>query len=193
VLLREILHNAVAHADYSRRGQHLNVSIYRDHLVVESPGKLPAGMNVKYLEAGVSVARNRALMNILHALGYVEKHGTVYAKALAASKEGYPIPEWSEPGPLLRVTLRPHPKALPDGSTDRSSTRQRWNREEEIFAHLQKHGKATTTGLAEVFQISERQIRKYLNRLEKAGRIKATAGSPNDPSRAYEAINEVGT
>lgn len=192
VLLREVLHNAVAHADYSRRGQHLNVSIYSDHLIVESPGRLPTGMNVEHLKAGVSVVRNRALMNVLHSLGYVEKHGTVYAKALAASKEGYPIPEWSEPGPLLRVTLQPHPKALPAAEGESSKARRRWNREEEILAYLQQHGETTAAGLAELLEISERQVRKYLSRLEKAGKVKPTAKPLNNPKRAYEA-EEVGT
>lgn len=187
-LLREILHNAVAHADYSRHGQHLNVSIYSDHLIVESPGKLPSGMSVKHLEAGVSLARNRALMNVLHALGYVEKHGTVYAKALAASKEGYPIPEWSEPGPILRVTLQPHPKALLDAKGGSSKPKQRWNREDEILAHLQQHGEATAANLAEAFEISERQVRNYLSRLEKAGKIQPTAKPLNNPKRAYQAL-----
>ena len=42
-------------------------------------------------------------------IGYVEKHGTVYAKAVAAAEEGYPMPQWSEPGPLVRV-VRDHAK-----------------------------------------------------------------------------------
>lgn len=192
-LLREVLHNAVAHADYSRRGQHLNVSIYSDHLIVESPGKLPAGMSIEHLKAGVSVVRNRALMNILHSLGYVEKHGTAYAKALAASREGYPIPEWSEPGPLLRVSLRPHPKALLGAEGDESKARQRWNREDAILAHLEQHGEVTAAGLAEVFEVSERQVRNYLNRLEKAGKVEPTAKPLNNPKRAYRASEKVGT
>ena len=88
-VLREILHNAIGHADYSAEGLHLNISIYSDRLVVDSPGRMPVGMSVEQLKEGISRVRNRAIMNILHKLGYVEKHGTAYAKAVAASRRGY--------------------------------------------------------------------------------------------------------
>jgi predicted HTH transcriptional regulator len=181
-LLREILHNAIAHADYSRHGQHLNVSIFSDHLLVDSPGKLPAGMSFEYLEAGVSVARNRAIMGILHAIGYVEKHGTVYAKALAAAEQDYPLPVWEEPGPVVRVVLRPHPRAL---NVEEPPKRQRRDRTTEIVEYLEGHGETTVAELSEAIGISTRQVRNYIQRLEKASRVEPTAHGPRDPRRAY--------
>jgi ATP-dependent DNA helicase RecG len=179
-LLREILHNAIAHADYSRHGQHLNVSIYSDRLVVESPGKLPAGMSIEHLKAGVSVARNRAIMNILHALGYVEKHGTVYAKAVAAAEEGYPIPEWSEPGPIVRVTLQPHPKVL-DEPPRRS---RRHDRSSEVVEIL-KAGEKSAAELSERLGVSSRQLQRILKAMEKAGRVETNGLSKNSPKLRY--------
>ena len=190
-LLREILHNAIAHADYSRQGQHLNVSVFGDHMLVDSPGKLPSGMSFQALEDGVSLARNRAIMSILHVIGYVEKHGTVYAKAVAAAEEGYPMPQWSEPGPLVRVTLKPHPRALADvGSAPK--VKQRRNREDEVYEHLLRFGDKTAADLAEEIDLSGRQTRTYLKRLEGAGRVRPVGANPNDPNRIYQAVREVG-
>jgi ATP-dependent DNA helicase RecG len=179
-LLREILHNAIAHADYSRRGQHLNVSIYSDHLVVESPGKLPAGMSVEYLKAGVSVARNRAIMSILHALGYVEKHGTVYAKAVSAAEAGYPIPEWSEPGPIVRATLQPHPKAV-DEPPRRS---RRHDRTPEVIEFL-KAGEKSAVELSELLGVSSRQLQRILKAMEEADQIETNGLPKNSPNLRY--------
>lgn len=187
---REILHNAIAHADYSRSGQHLNISIFSDHLMIDSPSKLPAGMIVEYLEQGVSKVRNTAIMNVLHALGYVEKYGTVYAKAEAAAEAGYPIPEWSEPGPILRVTMLPHPAALPPSSKEESGKLRR-NREDEIYEHLRRFGQKTAAVLAEEIELSPRQTRSYLRSLEKAGRVQPVGKGPHDPNRAYRAIGAV--
>jgi predicted HTH transcriptional regulator len=182
-LLREILHNAIAHADYSRTGQHLNISIFSDHLMIDSPGKLPAGMIVEYLKQGVSKVRNTALMNVLHVLGYVEKYGTVYAKAEAAQEAGYPIPEWSEPGPILRVTMFPHPIAAPPPKSKGAGKRR--NREKEIYEHLRRYGQKTAAALADEIELSARQTRSYLRSLEKDGRVRAIGDGPHDPNRAY--------
>jgi ATP-dependent DNA helicase RecG len=191
LLLREVLHNALAHADYSQQGQHLNVSIFSDRMLVDSPGTLPSGMSFEALEGGVSRARNRAIMGILHLIGYVEKHGTVYAKALAAAEEGYPVPEWSSPGPIVRVTLKPHGQ-LTAALAVPSKPKQRRNREEEVFERLLGSGEQTAADLAEALGISRRQTRTYLKRLEARGRVQPVGANANDPNRSYRVIPEVG-
>jgi ATP-dependent DNA helicase RecG len=182
-LLREILHNAVAHADFSRQGQNLNVSIFNDHMIVDSPGKLPSGMSFQALEDGVSLARNRAIMNILHSIGYVEKHGTVYAKARAAAAEGYPIPKWSEPGPLVRVTLKPHPSAL---SEERRAPMRlgKDDRAEEILGLLAK-GERSAAEIGESLRLTSRQAQRLLKGLEIDGVIETNGASRTSPKLRY--------
>ncbi len=181
-VLREILHNAVAHADYSAPGMHLNVSIYSDRLVIDSPGGMPVGMSVEQLEEGISRVRNRAVMNVLHALGYVEKHGTAYAKALAASERGYPLPEWTEPGPILRVTLRPHSQAAAAVST--APKRERRDRSVEMI-ELLKGAERSPKELAEALSVSVRQVRRILAAMQADGRVAPSDGPVNNPRRRY--------
>jgi ATP-dependent DNA helicase RecG len=180
-LLREVLHNAIAHADYSRQGQHLNVSIFSDKMQVDSPGTLPSGMSFEALKGGVSIARNRAIMNVLHLIGYVEKHGTIYAKALASSKEGYPVPDWSEPGPLVRVTLLPHPNA----SVAPAAKAKRRDRTDEIVQHLELLGESTLAEMSAAIGVSSRQLRTYIRRLEDAGIVEATSAAEFDPTKRF--------
>lgn len=184
-VLRELMHNAVAHADYSAQGMHLNVSIYSDRLVIDSPGQMPVGMSVEQLEEGISRIRNRAIMNVLHKLGYVEKHGTAYAKATAAAERGYPLPQWTEPGPILRVTLRPHPLALSDG---RGVGRKRRDRRPEILELLKGEEKSPKQLVEEMGNLSPRQLRRILQGLQEEGLIAPNDAPDRSPRRKYHVI-----
>lgn len=54
VAVQEALINALAHADYSIRGLHIQISIFDDRLEIQNPGMLPPGLALKDLEAGIS-------------------------------------------------------------------------------------------------------------------------------------------
>jgi ATP-dependent DNA helicase RecG len=109
IALREVLVNAVAHADYSLGGMPIRVAIYANRLEVENPGLLPFGMTLDDLKAGVSRIRNRVIVRVLRELGLVEEWGTGYRRILRACDDGgYPQPTWQELGAALRVTFEPH-------------------------------------------------------------------------------------
>ncbi len=117
VALREVLVNAVAHADYSLTGMRIRVAIYADRMEIESPGMLPFGMTLDDLKAGVSRIRNRVIARVLRELELLEEWGTGYHRIMEDCRAGgYPAPEWEELGPVLRVVFRPH--ALVSTETD---------------------------------------------------------------------------
>ncbi|HEU4460969.1 MAG TPA: RNA-binding domain-containing protein [Solirubrobacterales bacterium] len=182
-VLREILHNAIGHADYSAEGLHFNVSIYSDRLVVDSPGRMPVGMSVEQLEEGISRVRNRAVMNVLHRLGYVEKHGTAYAKAVAAQGRGYPLPEWTEPGPILRVTLRPYGQSA--AGAGEQVKRERRDRRSEILSLLEEGEKSPKELMDELGEISQRQVRRILRDLQQEGLVISNEATTTSPRRKY--------
>jgi ATP-dependent DNA helicase RecG len=180
-VLREILHNAIGHADYSAEGMHLNVSIYNDRLVVDSPGQMPVGMSVEQLEEGISRVRNRAIMGILHKLGFVEKHGTAYAKAVAAAEREYPLPQWTEPGPILRVTLMPHPQAIEAKRIKRS---RKADRTQDV-AELLRNGEKAAGDLAQALGMTPRQLQRILKEMESAGEVETNGAARNSPKLRY--------
>ena len=111
VALREVLVNAVAHADYSLTGMRIRVAIYADRMEIENPGMLPFGMTLDDLKAGVSRIRNRVIARVLREFGLLEEWGTGYRRVTEDCRAGsYPAPEWEERGPALRVVFRPHPE-----------------------------------------------------------------------------------
>lgn len=179
-MLREILHNAVAHTDYSERGMHINLSIYSDRLELDSPGKWPASMSAEQLRRGVSKSRNRAIANMMHDLNYMEKRGTVWAKALEAERQGYPLPEWSEPGPIVRVTMRPHAASI----AGEQPSRRRRDRRPEIKQVL-KGGERAPSEIADAIDLSLRQVQRYLRQMATEGEIVLVGKSETDPNRRY--------
>lgn len=74
--IRETITNAIVHRDYGREGTDVEVSLYSDRLEVISPGRLPNGITVDKMRAGiVRVARNELLKEILRDYRYIEHRG----------------------------------------------------------------------------------------------------------------------
>lgn len=110
IAVREILNNAVAHADYAVEGASIFVALYSDRLEISSPGTWPPGFSREDFESGVSLRRNKAISRVLMRLGVIEGYGSGYDRVIAVCREeGYPEPEWIENGPQIKVVLRPHP------------------------------------------------------------------------------------
>lgn len=166
IALREVLVNAVAHADYSLTGMHIRVAIYADRMEIENPGMLPFGMTLDDLKAGVSRIRNRVIARVLRELGLLEEWGTGYRRVLADCQAGgYPTPEWEELGPALRVVFRPHPMAITD-TTDVSTNvsindRQRW-----FLEQLSKGISVKAREIAQQFEVAERTAWRDIADLE---------------------------
>ena len=110
VTVREVLLNALVHADYSRKGMRILVAIYDDRMEIQSPGMLPFGMTLDDFKAGVSRIRNQVIARVFRDLGLIEQWGGGYRRILDDCKRGgYPEPEWVELGSAVRVVVKPRP------------------------------------------------------------------------------------
>ena len=109
IAIREVLINALAHADYSL-GDCVRLAIFDDRLEIQNPGMLPFGLTLEDFKAGISRIRNRVIARVFRELKLMEEWG-VGATALFSycKKLGYPKPEWQEIGSTMRVIFRPHP------------------------------------------------------------------------------------
>lgn len=111
VALREVLINAIAHADYSLTGMRIMIAIFSDRLEIQNPGLLPFGMTIESFKAGASMVRNRTIAKVLRQLSLMEEWGSGYHRIVTAcTGDGYPLPEWEEIGPVLRVIFASHPQ-----------------------------------------------------------------------------------
>jgi ATP-dependent DNA helicase RecG len=191
VQLREVLANAVAHTDYSQRGMNLRVAIFDDRLEVENPGGWPVGFSEEDFKAGISRPRNPAIARVLRELDVIERWGSGYRRIREASETGgYPIPDWHDMGPVLRVALYPHPaivaptaggaySATDDGTASGRATRTVTDTEETplterqgwMLLQLAQGHSVAAEDIMNQFHVSERTARRDIADLRERGLI----------------------
>jgi hypothetical protein len=84
---RELLVNAVVHADYSQQGAPSRVAIYDDRLEIDSPGVLLSGLTVPDIKQGNSKLRNRVIGRVFKELRYIEQWGSGILNAIGECKQ----------------------------------------------------------------------------------------------------------
>lgn len=174
--LRELLVNAVAHADYAQQGAPIRVSIFDDRLEVENPGLLPFGLTIEDLQQGVSKLRNRVIGRVFHELGLIESWGSGVARINASCRDaGLPPPVFAEHGLRFRVTLR----------LDRAERPATDDIDGAILKSLARGAKLSTRQLAKVAELSERATRTRMLRLIELGLVREIGSSPQDPKKKY--------
>jgi ATP-dependent DNA helicase RecG len=74
---REALINAIAHRDYNREGQGIEVHVFDDRLQLISPGALLSSISISDLreQKGVHQSRNSLVARVLRELGYMRELG----------------------------------------------------------------------------------------------------------------------
>jgi predicted HTH transcriptional regulator len=176
VAVREVVINAVAHADYAQRGAPLRVAIFDDRLEVENPGLLPFGLTVEDLPRGVSKLRNRVIGRVFHTLGLIEQWGSGVQRMTGACREvGLAPPLFEEIGTRFRATL----------FTRRVGTPALDETDQAIVATLAGGAGLLTSEIAMTIQLTPRATRTRLARLVSSGLVRVLGTGPQDPKRRY--------
>ena len=111
---RELLVNAVVHADYSQQGAPIRVAIYEDRLEIDSPGVLLSGLTVPDIKQGNSKLRNRVIGRVFKELRYIEQWGSGILNAIGKCKTmGLPEPVFEEFAFRFRATISLVPEQEP--------------------------------------------------------------------------------
>lgn len=182
-VVREAIVNAVAHRDYSIRGEGIRLLMFADRLEVYSPGRLPGHVTLANLKEE-RYSRNEAIVAILSDLGYIERLGYGIDRMIAAMQDaGLPQPKFEETTAGFRVTLfsagndlvSPQPQS------------ERWHhgflneRQEMAMAFLRENGRIANGDYQQLVpEVSEETIRRDLadlvekNLLIRIGAKKAT-------------------
>lgn len=183
IIIREILANALVHADYSIKGMNPRVMIFSNRLEIESPGMLPFGYTLTDFYAGVSHIRNKVIARVFRELGIIEEWGTGFRRIQEVCQGSlYPLPRWEEYGNILKVVLEPHDRTLVKkerqnalGSSDLSM------RQKVILSLLKEKEILTVKEIQKQLKTSssERTIRNDLNALKKIGVIRMVGRGPS--------------
>ncbi len=187
--LRELVVNAIAHANYASTGTPISIQLFADRLEIVSPGRFPPGTTVQSFKEGMSKIRNRGIADVLHHLDIMETWGSGYSRIQASFADGYPEPTWQEIGGSVKVVLPVHPHYL-TGPGRRTQDAQRSNREahdhrKAILELLSRQDEARTAEVAQHIGLSTRATRDWLHRLEANGEVTTTDHPLNSPRRRW--------
>lgn len=109
--VRELVVNAVAHRDYSIRGDGIRLYLFSDRLEITSPGSLPGPVTVLNIR-DERFSRNSAIVQVLSDMGFIERLGYGVDRVIKLMQEaGLPEPEFAETAGGFRVTLYNKPEA----------------------------------------------------------------------------------
>lgn len=171
--VREALVNAVAHRDYSVRGEGIRVALFSDRLEVYSPGRLPGHVTVENI-VEERYSRNECLVQVLADHGLIERLGYGIDRMLRQMEEaGLPPPRFRETaaGFLVTLTGQPLEGIGPDGLDTREWARMGLN-ERQIAAmlYLAEQHRITNRDLQEQYpEVSPETIRRDLADLVERG------------------------
>jgi predicted HTH transcriptional regulator len=181
VALREVLVNAVVHADYALRGAPLRVAIFDDRVEIENPGILLPGLTIEELREGLSRARNRVFARVFNELGLIEQWGTGIQRTIdACTRAGLPEPEFAEVGLRFRVTLRTEP--IGPVTVDAV--------EKRIADYITEGDGRSTAAIAKHIGLSTRSTQHRLASLEQRGLIAVVGSGPRDPRRRWHSVRK---
>jgi ATP-dependent DNA helicase RecG len=146
-VVREAIVNAIAHRDYSVRGEGIRLLMFADRLEIYSPGRLPGHVTLDNIK-DERYSRNEAIVAVLSDLGYIERLGYGIDRMLATMQEaGLRPPHFAETSAGFQVTLYSATEELVSPRPDE----QRWPhgylnpRQEAALAFLHEHGRITNS------------------------------------------------
>ncbi len=104
-IIRELIANALAHRNYSMRGD-IFINLYHDRLEIHSPGLLPLGVTPENILTK-SIQRNPLLSKLFYDLKLMEKEGSGYDKVYELLlANGKNLPEVIEGDDRVVVTVK---------------------------------------------------------------------------------------
>jgi ATP-dependent DNA helicase RecG len=146
-VVREAIVNAIAHRDYSIRGEGIRLLMFNNRMEVYSPGRLPGHVTLENLK-DERYSRNETIVAILSDMGFIERLGYGIDRMIAAMTDaGLPAPLFEETAAGFKVTLQSAGVEL----VSSQPAQQPWGhlflneRQEAALAYVQTHGRITNS------------------------------------------------
>lgn len=98
--------NAIVHREYAFAGDYIRICMYDDHMVIESPGKLPYPVTIQNIQNTRS-SRNPVIARVLTEMGWVRELNEGVQRIFADMAESFLLPpEYKEYDDVQSGTLR---------------------------------------------------------------------------------------
>jgi len=174
--LRELVVNALVHADYSMRGSQVQIALFFDRIEITNPGGLPFGQTMEKALSGYSRLRNHVIGRVFRELKYIEQWGSGLQRIRAICKKlGLKPPKFEEQDNHFRAILYSTKESHATYSQD----------EQILINYLIKHGTIQTSEAAKLWKLSDRASRTRLSKMMKEGIIIRISTSQKDPHAVF--------
>jgi len=164
-VVREAMVNAIAHRDYSIRGEGIRLLIYGDRMEIYSPGRLPGHVTIDNLK-DERYSRNEAIVAVLSDLGYIERLGYGIDRMMTTMQEaGLPEPIFEETAAGFRVTLYSQSEEIVSAEPEDEQWAHGFlnDRQERALVHVRQHGKIANSDYQALSpEVSAETIRRDL-------------------------------
>lgn len=163
--IREAIVNAVAHRDYSIRGDSIRILMFGNRIEFYSPGRLPGHVTVQNI-VSERFSRNEAIVQVLSDLGFIERLGYGIDRMISLmTGQGLPVPDFEETANGFKVTLYGHAGSFVATQPETSKWRlmNLTPRQEKALEYLAEQGRITNRDLQELApDVSPETIRRDL-------------------------------
>jgi len=176
--VKEAIVNAVCHRDYTSNAS-VQIMLFRNRLEVWNPGVLPYGLTVqKLFGPHKSLPANPLLADPMYWNGYIEKVGTGTEDIINKCRDyGLRTPEFYQEEDFRVVIWRIgdcDPTAI---QGDPTAIQGDPTIEEKVLELIGNTPSVSRTKLSELLNISERQVRKIIERLRNRGILTREGGN----------------
>lgn len=177
----EGLVNAVIHRSYSLAGDHIRVEIYSNRIEIESPGRFPGlarlddPMKISRFARNPHVARACADLRIGQELGEGVKR--IFQQM---REHGLTDPRYTESAGSVRLVLEAAERLDPETARGLAPGAL------DLLSGLRQIGGPVSTGEAQEWAgVSRPTALRYLRALQRAGLVRWTGTTPNDPQARW--------
>jgi len=163
--------NALCHRSYNVQGNAIYIKHFDDRLEICNSGPLPAQVTISNIKTE-RFARNPRVARVLEDMGYVRQLNEGVSRIYESmEKSMLSVPEYSEQNGnvylVLKNKISRHSKTIHDAVMEKIETD--WGHyndtQRKILLYFFTHHKATLGELVEHLQISENNVRTYLNKM----------------------------
>jgi len=187
-ILREVVINALVHADYSQRGAPTRIAFFDDRIEIENPGILLPGMTIEDMKQGVSRIRNSVIARVFRELGLIEQWGSGVRRVFKEAEElGLPELQIVEIGMRMRFIVSLTKKITVQAKTGQVEAQVEAQVDLDILSVCAEHPRSSSEIAAALgHKKLSGNLRKALPRLKEAGLLEYTIpAKPNSRLQKY--------
>ena len=167
---KELVINAIAHRDYSIKGTDIQIKMFDDRIVVESPGMLPGLVRLNNIRS-VHFSRNPKIAEYLHEYNYVQEFGEGVDRLFREMESaGLPEPEYHCDSFILSAIIK---NAAKTNDSVNDSVNESVNKNElKVYELLKKNPSYTREDIKSIIGVSVSTVDRALRGLNNKGKIK---------------------